>query len=258
MGVASTVRKDWVVFSLTFRYLLTTRRGIATALLASTPLIVVLALAAAGSESLDIFLFQLMMVPLFLQVVLIFITLVHATTIIREEIEDNTLPYLLTRPISKPAIALSKYGGYLVVVLLLLLPPFALSYVVTQAYAGDPLSADADTLLAFSLAAGLGALAYGAFFFLLSVILRRPLAAGLLFGFLWESIVGSLPGDVPKLSIIYYLRTILVGIIEPNPFPGFAAVLSPLEAGLVLVGFAVVVLVLAIFLFQAAEFKQKA
>lgn len=254
----AALRKGWVVTALTVRYLLSTRRGIATLALAWVPLLLTASLALARVASFDILLFQSLMVPLFLEVVLIFVTLVNATALIREEIDDNTLPYLLTRPISKPEIAVSKYAGFLVAVLILLLPPVALAYGVTEAYAGAGLSADLDVLAGFLAVTALGAAAYGSLFFLISVLLRKPLFVGLLFGFVWESVVGSLPGSVPKLSLIYYLRSILKGTISVGPSSGFPTDVSASLAAVVLVGFSVVMLVAAVVAFQRMEFRQKA
>src|SRR5256886_17654191 len=109
MGVTESGRRLWVVTSLTLRYLLGTRRVIAMLLLSAIPFILALSLAAVRVSAFNIDLFQRLMIPLFLQVVLIFVTLVNAPTLIREEIENNTLPYFLTRPISKPAVVLYKY-----------------------------------------------------------------------------------------------------------------------------------------------------
>src|SRR5437879_5615953 len=95
MGVTESARRLWVVTSLTLRYLLGTRRVIAMLLLSAIPFILALSLAAGRVSAFNIDLFQRLMIPLFLQVVLIFVTLVNAPTLIREEIEDNTLPYLL-------------------------------------------------------------------------------------------------------------------------------------------------------------------
>ena len=63
----------------TLRYLLTTRRVIAMSLLAAVPLILASVLAIARVATFNILLFQSLMVPLFLQVVVIFVTLVSAT-----------------------------------------------------------------------------------------------------------------------------------------------------------------------------------
>src|SRR3970282_821147 len=132
MKRAEELGKASVMFAMTLRYLLSTRRGIATAALAAVPLLLAGSLAAARVRTFDILLFQVLMVPLFLQVVLIFVTLVNATAVIREEIDDNTLPYLLTRPIGKPAIVVSKYVGYLGTVLILLIPSVVLAYLITE------------------------------------------------------------------------------------------------------------------------------
>src|SRR5690242_987767 len=128
MGLADVARKGWVVFWLTVRYLLTTRRGYATGLLALVPVLLTGSLAVARVPTFNMRLFEALMVPLFFQVVLIFVTLVQATALVREEIEDTTIAYLLTRPISKPAVLVFKYSGYLVSVLLLLVPPVVVSY----------------------------------------------------------------------------------------------------------------------------------
>ncbi len=243
---------------LTIRYLLSTRRGLATLALSWIPLLLVASLALARVASFDMLLFQQLMVPLFLQIVLVFVTLVSATAPIREEIEDTTLPFLLTRPVPKPVVVLSKYVGYLVAALVLLLPPVLVSYGVTEAYAGGALGTDADVLLGFLAATTLAVLAYGALFFLLSVVLRKPLFVGLLIGFVWELSVGSLPGSVPKLSLIYYLRSVLRGTIGVGPLSGFATDVSAPVAAAILVALSVALLVLAVLVFQRMEFRQKA
>jgi len=258
MGVPESARRLWVVTSLTLRYLLGTRRVIAMLLLSAIPLILALSLAAARVPAFNIDLFQRLMIPLFLQVVLIFVTLVNATTLIREEIEDNTLPYLLTRPVSKPAVVLYKYVGYLVAVLVLLVPPIVLAYGVTEAYQRTSLATDLDVLGGFLIATVIGSAAYGAVFLFISVLVRKPLAVGLLIGFVWESIVGSIPGDVPKLSVIHYLKSILQGTIAVGPMTTYGSDISAGVAVLILVGLSVAMIVLAMMLFQQMEFRQKA
>src|SRR5437660_12744531 len=217
MGVTESMRRLWVITSLTLRYLLGTRRVIAMLFLSAIPFILALSLAAARVTAFNNVLFQILMIPLFLQVVLIFVTLVNATTLIREEIEDNTLPYLLTRPISKPAVVMYKYIGYLAAVLVLLVPPIVLAYGVTEDYQGTALATDLDVLGGFLVATLIGSAAYGAVFLFVTVLVRKPLAVGLLFGFVWESIVGSIPAAVPNVSVIHYLNSILRATIAVGP-----------------------------------------
>ncbi len=258
MDAGAALRKGWVVTALTVRYLVSTRRGIVTLALSWLPLLLTGALALARVASFDILLFQQLMLPLFLQVVLVFVTLVSATALIREEIEDNTLPFLLARPVSKPELAVSKYAGYLIAGLAFLLPPVVVAYGVTEAYAGLGLGADVDVLEGFLAATALGVLAYGALFYFLSVVLRKPLMVGLLIGFVWESVVVALPGDVPKLSLTYYLRSVLGGMISVGPYSGNPGYVSAPVAVLVLGVFSVVMLLLSALTFQQMEFLQKA
>jgi ABC-2 type transport system permease protein len=258
MDWTESVRKAWVVTGLTLRYLLTTRRAIATGLLALVPVILTLSLAGARVATFDIILFQQLMIPLFLQVVLIFVTLVNATALIREEIDDNTLPFLLTRPISKPALVAYKYVGYLVAVGVVLVPPVIVAYTVTEAYGGLAFTADLDVLGGFLATTILGSAVYGALFLFISVLVRRPLAAGLLIGFVWESVVDSIPGDVPKLSVIHYLKTILKDVIAVSPLAGYRTDVSAGVAGGILVAVSIALVLLAAFVFQQMEFRQKA
>ena len=258
MDWTESFRKAWVVTGLTVRYLLTTRRAIATGLLALVPVIITLSLAAARVEAFDTILFQNLMIPLFLQVVLIFVTLVNATALIREEIDDNTLPFLLTRPISKPALVAYKYIGYLVAVLVVLIPPIIVAYGVMEAYGGLAFTTDLDVLWGFLAATILGSAAYGALFLFISVLVRRPLAAGLLIGFVWESVVDNIGGDVPKLSVIHYLKTILKDVIVINPLGGYRTDVSAVGAAGILVAVSIALVILAAFVFQQMEFRQKA
>ena len=258
MGIGAALRKGWVVTRLTIRYLVSTRRGMVTLALAWLPLLLTGGLALARVPSFGILLFQQLMLPLFLQVALVFVTLVSTTALIREEIDDNTLPYLLTRPVSKPTLAVSKYAGYLVAGLAFLLPPVVVSYVVTEGYVGAGLGADVDVLEGFLAATALGVLAYGALFYFLSVVLRKPLMVGLLIGFVWESVVVALPGSIPKLSLTYYLRSVLGGMIAVGPYTGNPDYVSAAVAVTVLVVFSVAMLVLSALAFQSMEFLQKA
>ncbi|MCI4371472.1 MAG: hypothetical protein L3J78_02370, partial [Thermoplasmata archaeon] len=133
-----------------------------------------------------------------------------------------------------------------------------LAYGVTEAYQGTGLSTDRDVLGGFLVATVLGSAAYGALFLFISVLVRKPLAVGLLIGFVWESIVGNIPGDVPKLSVIHYLRSILKGMITLGPMNTYNSDISVGIAVLVLVGFTVAMIVLTMMLFAQMEFRQKA
>src|SRR5947208_6319847 len=54
----------------------------------------------------------------------------YGTSLIAEEVEDKTITYLFTRPISRGAIVLGKYLAYLLCVISVVLPSVALIFVV--------------------------------------------------------------------------------------------------------------------------------
>ena len=143
-------------------------------------------------------------------------------------------------------------------VLILLVPPLFVAYGVTEAYGGLSFTTDLDVLGGFLLVTVLGSAAYGGLFLFISVLVRKPLAVGLLIGFVWESIVGSIPGDVPKLSVIHYLRTILKGTITVSPLAGYRTDLSVATAVGILIAFSIAMVILTIAVFQQMEFRQKA
>ncbi len=193
MDWTESFRKAWVVTGLTVRYLLTTRRAIATGLLALVPVIITLSLAAARVE-----------------------------------------------------------------VLVVLLPPIVVAYGVTEAYGRVTFATDIDVLWGFLATTILGSAAYGALFLFISVLVRRPLAVGLMIGFVWESVVDNIPGDVPKLSVIHYLKTILKDVIVINPLGGYRTDVSAGGAAGILVAVSIALVILAAFVFQQMEFRQKA
>src|SRR5256712_9312270 len=198
------------------------------------------------------------MIPLFLQVVLIFVTLVNATASRREEIDDNPLPFVLPRPISNPALVAYKYIGYLVAVLVVLLPPIIVAYGVTEAYGRVAFTTDIDVLWGFLAPTILGSAAYGALFLFISVLVRRPLAVGLMIGFVWESVVDNIPGDVPKLSVIHYLKTILKDVVAIGPLGGYPSDLSAGAAARGLLALLIAVGIPSGFVFQQMGIRQKA
>src|SRR5207245_9979766 len=94
-------------------------------------------------------------------------------------------------------------------------------------------------------------------FLFISVVVRRPLAVGLLIGFLWESVVGNIPGDVRKLSVIHYLKSILKDTISVTPLSIYSTDVSAAISVVVLIGFSITMVVPPILAFQHMEFKTK-
>lgn len=108
--------------------------------------------------------------------------------VLGEDIDNKTLPYLLTRAIPRGALVLGRFLTFWLNASAMLVPAFVLVYAFTLL----PMGAEAfryglPVLGASLLALVLSTAAYGGVFVLLSVVFRKPLLVGIGLLFLWES-----------------------------------------------------------------------
>ena len=128
----------------------------------------------------------------------------YGTSLIADEVEEKTITYLFTRPISRGAIVLGKYLAYLVGVAAVVLPSVALMFLIMVPFANMGILF--GKVLADLGVIALGLAAYGAVFLLAGVTFKRPLVGGLVFVFGWEPLALVLPGYLRHFTIAYYLR----------------------------------------------------
>jgi len=120
----------------------------------------------------------------------------YGTSAMREEIEDQTLTYIFTRPIDRAWVYAARVGAAIGVVSILGL---AGALVSTSTVAGGMRTA---------VAAVGAAAAYTGLFALCGAVLKRPAAFGLIFGIAWESGLGSVPGFLSRLTLRTHLRNL--------------------------------------------------
>ncbi|HYK93258.1 MAG TPA: hypothetical protein VEY07_04355 [Thermoplasmata archaeon] len=231
-----------VVAALTIRASFTGLRPIALAVLASIPtLIVVAVLAGRGSTDSAASAAFGLFGTLTLRVVLMLIVLVLLTSQFRSEIELDTLTYLTTRSIPRAQVAVGKYLGGVSASLALLLPAaLAPAGVAALAGATMPSVATPEAIVVVTVFA---TLAYGAVFLLFGLLTRSALILGLIYGFLWEELLLFLPGQFPRLTVLYYLGALATRMAPTGPFSGplppislAAAAAAPLLVAVVFVG----------------------
>jgi ABC-2 type transport system permease protein len=135
--------------------------------------------------------------------------LFYATALIADEVEGRTITYLLTRPIQRAAVLVGKFAAYLVTTAALALPTVVVVFfLLTTIRGGGGPGAVVPELFRDMGVVVLTLLAYGAWFTLLGVLLRRPVIPGLLFLFVWE-LLAYAPGYLPRLTITAYLRSLI-------------------------------------------------
>ncbi len=120
--------------------------------------------------------------------------LIAGTGAIGSEIDDGSIVYLLSKPLSRYSITVTK--------LLVAVAVIAVFAALPVALAGFVLVGGADGLaVSFGIGALVAGTAYCALFLLLSVLTRNAVVIGLLYALVWESLVGSFVPGAQVLSI---------------------------------------------------------
>jgi len=214
-------------------------RAIGLAAFALMPTLIVLGIASAHPSANTLassapVLFELLTLPIVAMVIILVLSVAQ----FRNEIDAETLVYLSARSVGRPTLVVGKYLGAAAAALLFVLPASLLPLAVATLAGGS--AYDASVPAAVGVAAVLATVAYGGFFVFLGLATRSALLIGLLFGFLWEELLPLLPGDVPRLTVIFYLRSYLSGIVTSGPLSGYGGAVSVALSVTVLVGIGVV------------------
>jgi ABC-type transport system involved in multi-copper enzyme maturation permease subunit len=131
----------------------------------------------------------------------------YGTSLIADEVEDKTITYLFTRPISRGSVLVGKYLAYLACTGFVVLPSVMLVYLlivpIGGSLGGNFIAVVKDLAL---LAAGLAV--YGAVFAFIGAQFRRPLLIGLVFIFGWEPATMAFPGYLKRFTVAYYLQSL--------------------------------------------------
>jgi ABC-2 type transport system permease protein len=135
---------------------------------------------------------------------------IFTTAIVSQEVEGRTIVYLLTRPVPRWRLLLTRYAASVLVVAILGVFMVCVTSVGSSGTkAAGLLTHDIEAVL-------VGAAAYGALFLLVSLMLNRAMIYCLLFAFGWETSVPSMPGDLYHLSIYSYMQSIAQHPVTEN------------------------------------------
>jgi ABC-2 type transport system permease protein len=139
------------------------------------------------------------LIGLGMSVVLPLTALIVGTSALGSEIDDGTIVHILAKPLPRREIVLAKLTVAFGITVLVAAVPLA----VAGAIVSSP-------RLGLGLAAGalVGALAYSAIFVALSIVTRRPVAFGLLYLLVWESLLAGVLAGTKQLSVQQYALTI--------------------------------------------------
>lgn len=220
--------RPFPITTLTVRQFLDGRAVRVATLIALIPAVFALIYLIQPVDTRFTYFAETLFLNLFAPTVLPITVLILATGAFGNELEDRTLPYLTLKPVSRLRIVLEKWFA----ILLVGIPVVALSQVVTvlilnfssgnateQRYAADPRYADRipEVLSALwpAVAAGaVGVVMFGSVFMLVSLVIQRALLAGIVYAFLWESLLGRYLSGIRIVSVKQYVQSVFVRLLD--------------------------------------------
>jgi ABC-2 type transport system permease protein len=169
------------------------------------------ALASPGLGLDGLTIFSNVVMGFSLQFLVLLLSLFYGTSVTADEVDDRTLTYPATRPVSKTAFILGKYAAAVSLLLVLIFGSTVLSFLILMA---DKLSyGTAWVFLGRSLLTlAFGTLCYTALFTLAGTFLRKSILFGLFFCFGWENVVQYFPGTTQRFTIMHWLKSLLPGL----------------------------------------------
>src|SRR6185295_10322779 len=225
---AATMRAFLGVMRLEWRRQLLTPRVLWPLLLASLHVAVTGAMAWAATHFHD----QLGDIPnlnevyanlyhaLVVRIVVFFGSLALFLNLVRGEVEERTMHYLLLTPVRRPLLVAGKYVAAVGSASLLFVTTTIASFLIVHLPQGLDSAFTAEALRQLAAYCGmtvLGCLGYGGAFLLLGTLLRSPGPLVALF-FAWEWFEFLLPPLLKQVSVVHYLKALTPVPIAEGPF----------------------------------------
>ncbi|MCP4155072.1 MAG: ABC transporter permease subunit [bacterium] len=191
----------------------------------------------------------------YFQLFIQFLALFYGSTVLSDEVDNKTMVYLTTSPVSKASIMAGKFSAHFLIISIIVVSGLTLSYIICN----FSNLLNGPYLVKFGMYIGVGLLSlvsYSALFTLMGTVLRRAVIAGLFYLFVWEFFVQYIPGTTQKLTINHYVKSLL-----PQSFTGEASLLtfqleasSTFESISTLLVLAILFLSLSTFIFYKKQY----
>jgi ABC-2 type transport system permease protein len=142
--------------------------------------------------------------------------LLCAAGVVRDEVEQQTLTYLLLRPLPRSALYAIKLLAAMIVAALLTIFFAVLTLVVIDRLAGKPGGPlPLDKALHAALIFSVTQTAYCGLFGLLGLLMRRSLVIGVAYIILFEGALAAFNTLARKLTVMYYFRVLVLRWLKP-------------------------------------------
>ncbi len=261
-GTWSNISGILALFGVTLRRLCRGQRIWLGVLTAAVPILIVLLARSQGelpgdradrTEAALVFgLMAQMLVPI--------MALWLASGLVQDEVEEQTLTYLLMRPVPRPLIYLTKLAAAILVSAAIA----SVSSILLQLtiHWDDPnrLTIALDRGGKLAGAFSLGLLAYNALFGLLGLAMKKPQGVGVIYIVVLEGVLANIDFIFRRFTILYYVRVLMLRWLgmDGKRFNVDASVApSNAECIFTLIGIAAVLGVVGGIVFASREFRVK-
>ena len=190
------------IMELTVRELLGAKRTLLLGLFALIPVLIAILYRTAGKDlAPDHWAANTLYARLIVTTVLPLTALIFGTAAIGSEFEDGTAVYILARPIERWRVVLSKLAVAAAATCILVLLSTLVSGLIATSGQGDA----GSIVTGFSIAMVGGSIVYCCIFVCLSIVTSRALIVGLIYVFLWESVITTLFSGLRVFSVRQYV-----------------------------------------------------
>jgi ABC-2 type transport system permease protein len=188
--------------------------------------------------------------------------LIYAAGIIQDDVEEQTLTYLLLRPLPKWALYLVKLAATLVATSLLIAIFAAVTLAVIDLTAKEPMTSGlVERALKTAGLLSLAQVGYCGLFGLLGLLTRRTIIVGVAYIVLLEGLLASLDTVARRLTVMYYYRVLTLRWLAPASGRDWSIDLATAPETrtcvLTLVSVGLVLALAAAFFFARGEYRMK-
>lgn len=162
------------------------------------------------------------------------LALFFAAMLIGEDVETQTISYVLTRSVPRSAWVLGRFGAYLAVTSGIVLISILCLCLASLAVPSGDAAVGIGRLARYQGVATMSLLGYGAFCTFLSSVFRHPIVVGVLVLFGWERLALLAPGVTDFLTVTKYVNALL-----PEGGISFRRIVDEIAGGMLLSGFKV-------------------
>lgn len=191
----------------------------------------------------------------YIMIVMVPLSALFSIAALHEELEDGTFAFYLMQPVSRTVILIWKFISSVVFNFIIISIPVTLYFVWFSVKLKINFGEVYINLIYSWIITLIGLIAFGLLFFSISLILKKPLVACILVGYMDQFFIStSLASFVGWFSIAYHIRALSALLYDyGGTFSSFEPIIGIFDSIIVLPIFLAVLVVLCVYLFKEKE-----